>query len=109
VIIKSNTVLNTSSAFCDGLSLDFFGKTRHTTDIMVITTIFTYNNMEGEMEVESVLVEEGEEVDEYQLKFEDLEEMELNTAKIPQYIELLSSPRVDDKAVKIKEQCIYRY
>jgi hypothetical protein len=82
-------------------------------EVVVVEVSFTQfaalNNMEGEMEVESVLIEEeGEEVDEYQLKFESLEEMELNAAKIPQYIELLTNPRVDDKAVKIKEQCIYR-
>jgi hypothetical protein len=66
----------------------------------------------SEMEVENVVIEDDDEVvdiDEYQLKFESLEEQELNTSRISEFIDLLANPRVDDKAVKIKEQCIYRY
>lgn len=46
-------------------------------------------------------------VDEYIQSFEALEESD-NSDKIAEYTALLNNARDDDKAVKIKEQCIYR-
>ncbi|KAJ1407747.1 hypothetical protein B484DRAFT_337157 [Ochromonadaceae sp. CCMP2298] len=51
---------------------------------------------------------EVEEVDEYLVSFEELEGSQDLESKIADYQALLSNPRYDDAAVKIKEQCIYR-
>lgn len=45
-------------------------------------------------------------VDEYAAAFEQLEEDE--SKSIVAFKALLQNERVDDKAIKIKEQCIYR-
>ena len=54
-----------------------------------------------------VLVEGAEEEDEYLTSFEAVE-TSTDESKIADYQTLLLNPRYDDKAVKIKEQCIYR-
>jgi len=59
------------------------------------------------MEVVETSVEEIE-VDEYKTSFEALESSTDLETKITDYQALLLNPRIDDKAVKIKEQCIYR-
>lgn len=52
------------------------------------------------------LTEEPE--DEYINSFEALEASSDLESKIGDYQTLLLNPRYDDKAVKVKEQCIYR-
>jgi hypothetical protein len=47
--------------------------------------------------------------DEYVNSFESIETAIDQTSRIADYELLLQNPRFDDKAVKIKEQCIYRY
>ena len=59
--------------------------------------------VESKMEVE---VEEV--VDEFVASFESLENSDLLAAKVEDYVELLKNPRVDEQAVKVKEQCIYK-
>lgn len=49
---------------------------------------------------------EVEEVDEYHLSFQKIEESGSN--KIDDYLLLLKNNRDDEKAIKIKEECIYR-
>jgi hypothetical protein len=67
---------------------------------------------EGAEEVKTI---EDEPVDEYSVLFEDLEGLVLSKlidadSAISKYDELLkSTSRQDDAAVKIKEQCLYRY
>lgn len=62
-------------------------------------------NKEAEMEV--VVPEETEiEIDELRSAFELLEEKISDSPK--DYQDLLLNPRMDDIAVKIKEQCIYK-
>ena len=62
-------------------------------------------NKEADMEV--VASEEPEiEIDELSSAFELLEEKVSQTPK--DYQDLLLNPRMDDAAVKIKEQCIYK-
>lgn len=62
-------------------------------------------NKEADMEV--VAPEEAEiEIDELRSAFELLEEKISHTPK--DYQDLLLNPRMDDAAVKIKEQCIYK-
>ena len=54
-------------------------------------------------------VEEVDEIeDEYNTSFEALETSPDLESKIADYQTLLLNPRFDEKAVKIKEQCIYR-
>jgi 26S proteasome regulatory subunit N6 len=57
----------------------------------------------GAMDVE---VEDIEALDEYEMAFEELENAA--TKSDAEYQKLLANERVDDVAVKIKEQCIYR-
>ena len=65
----------------------------------------TSENKEADMEV--VASEEPEiEIDELSSAFELLEEKVSQTPK--DYQDLLLNPRMDDAAVKIKEQCIYK-
>lgn len=47
--------------------------------------------------------------DEYMSSFDALEASSDLESKIGDYQTLLQNPRYDDKAVKVKEQCIYRY
>lgn len=54
-----------------------------------------------------MLVEGAEEEDEYLTSFEAIE-TSTDESKISDYQTLLLNPRYDEKAVKIKEQCIYR-
>ena len=62
-------------------------------------------NKEADMEV--VASEEPEiEIDELSSAFDLLEEKVSQTPK--DYQDLLLNPRMDDAAVKIKEQCIYK-
>lgn len=61
-------------------------------------------NKESEMEV--VVAEEVEVIDELKATFELLEEKISDSPK--DYQDLLLNPRMDDVAVKIKEQCIYK-
>ncbi len=63
--------------------------------------------MDAEDNVDMELVEDDA-TDQYVHDFETLEESN-SLAKIDDYNSLLSSTRIDDKAIKIKEQCIYRY
>lgn len=46
--------------------------------------------------------------DEYMNSFDALEASSDLESKIGDYQTLLQNPRYDDKAVKVKEQCIYR-
>lgn len=63
-------------------------------------------NKDNEMEV--VPSEEPEvEIDEFKVSYELLEEKMSDNPK--DYQEMLLNPRMDDAAVKIKEQCIYKY
>ena len=63
-------------------------------------------NKDSEMEV--VPSEEPEvEIDVFKVSYELLEEKMSNIPK--DYQEMLLNPRMDDAAVKIKEQCIYKY
>ena len=53
--------------------------------------------------------EEEEEIDELQERFEGLEASTVPvTTQVEGYEALIANARVDDKALKIKEQCIYR-
>ena len=55
----------------------------------------------------SVVIDDSSEIeDEYNTAYELLEES--NSNSISDYQALLSNSRIDDKAIKIKEQCIYR-
>jgi hypothetical protein len=64
---------------------------------------------EKENQMDIVVEEEAvEEVDDFKLAFENLEISESLESKIFDYQELLKNPRIDESAVKIKEQCIYR-
>lgn len=58
-------------------------------------------------DVVEVAIEAGEEEDEYLTNFEAVEGS-ADESKIADYQTLLLNPRYDEKAVKIKEQCIYR-
>eukprot|EP01032_Pedospumella_encystans_P023025 gene23025-26079_t len=58
-------------------------------------------------DVVEVAIEAGEEEDEYLTNFEAVEGS-TDESKIADYQTLLLNPRYDEKAVKIKEQCIYR-
>lgn len=53
-------------------------------------------------------VDEVEEVDEFLNSFETLESSGDLESKVADYLTLLQNPRYDEKAVKVKEQCIYR-
>lgn len=56
------------------------------------------------------LEEEEEEVDELALAFDTLEaSTDTVSSKVQQYKALLVNSRTDDKALKIREQCIYRW
>lgn len=58
-------------------------------------------------EMEVVSTEDLEvEIDELKVAFELLEEKTSDSSK--DYQDLLLNPRMDDAAVKIKEQCIYK-
>jgi hypothetical protein len=46
------------------------------------------------------------EQDELQLEYDQLEE---NLSNLQKFCLLLKNPRLDDAAIKIKEQCIFRY
>jgi hypothetical protein len=51
-----------------------------------------------------------ENIDELQKDFDDLDGSERpHGQKLQDYIMLLQNPRFDDVAVKVKEQCIYRF
>ena len=64
------------------------------------------NKEETAMEVVVAVEEQEAEIDELRVAFELLEE---KTSDSPaDYQGLLLNPRMDDAAVKIKEQCIYK-
>ncbi len=48
--------------------------------------------------------------DDFQRGFEELDNSHsTNQQKLADFLILLQNPRLDDAAIKIKEQCIYRY
>ena len=60
--------------------------------------------------------EEGEQVqldeneDEFKRNFDELDRsQESNDQKLHDYLLLLKNARLDDVAIKVKEQCIYRF
>jgi len=69
----------------------------------------TFETMSTETKEDvEMLIEGAEEEDEYLMSFEAIE-TSTDESKIADYQTLLLNPRYDEKAVKIKEQCIYRY
>jgi hypothetical protein len=64
--------------------------------------------MAEEAKDEVMLVADVDEEDEYVSSFDALESSPDLDAKIADYQTLLQNPRYDEKAVKVKEQCIYR-
>lgn len=68
--------------------------------------------MSDQMEIDEQpeLLQEEEQIDELQLKFQEIEESEdLNKEKAAQqYDELLANSRDDEIANKIKEKCVYK-
>lgn len=60
---------------------------------------------DNEMDIEL----DEEEIDSFEFSFKELEISTTNASeKLNSFKELLSNPRTDDNAIKIKEQCIYR-
>ena len=71
--------------------------------------IFIMDEVEKNID-DGVMEMEEEEVDEFVEAFDTLEESgEQEIAKISQYQQLINNPRLDEKALKIKEKCIYKY
>lgn len=64
--------------------------------------------MNEEYESTDLAVEIDDTTDDYQDNFDKIDENIDTNFKIEQFTLLLSNPRVDDKAVKVKEQCVYR-
>jgi hypothetical protein len=64
--------------------------------------------MAEEAKDEVMAVADVDEEDEYVSSFDALEASPDLDAKIADYQTLLQNPRYDEKAVKVKEQCIYR-
>jgi hypothetical protein len=64
--------------------------------------------MAEEAKDEVMAVADVDEEDEYVSSFDALEASADLDAKIADYQTLLQNPRYDEKAVKVKEQCIYR-
>jgi hypothetical protein len=65
--------------------------------------------MNQEVKTESMDVVEGEDQsDEYVDSFDQLDASPLTSNKLQDFLLLLKNERMDDQAIKIKEQCIYR-
>lgn len=56
---------------------------------------------------EMEIVNDEDEIDPMELEFENQENLSNIESKVENYRAILKNPRVDDKAIKIKEQCIY--